>query len=97
MTFQLFPVLPVQANHFQNIFFPTFYKRSRKQSFNLKPIGIHQQMNHGLVIVRIRSTNIGADEDAGFGGRLCLAILTNRKECQQEKILSDDFFDNDIF
>ena len=54
-------------------------------------------MNHRLVIIRIRSTNIGADEDAGFGGRLCLAKLTNRKECQQEKILSDDFFDNDIF
>jgi hypothetical protein len=54
-------------------------------------------MNHGLVIIRIRSSDIGTDKDAGFGDRLCLAILTNRKNCQQEKILLDDFFDNDIF
>ena len=49
------------------------------------------------MIIRIRSPDIGADEDAGFGDRLCLTILTNRKNCQQEKILSDDFFDNLIF
>jgi len=32
-------------------------------------------MNHGLVIIRIRSTDIGADEDAGFGAALCMSEL----------------------
>ena len=54
-------------------------------------------MDHGLVIIRICTTYIGTDEDAGFGAALSMAILTNRKNCQQEKILLDDFFDNDIF
>ncbi len=49
------------------------------------------------MIIRICSSYIGADEDAGFGAALSMAILTNRKNCQQEKILSDVFFDNDIF
>lgn len=49
------------------------------------------------MIIRIRSPDISTDENAGFGDSLCLAKLTNRKNCQQEKIFSDDFFDNVIF
>ena len=40
-------------------------------------------MNHGLVIIRIRSPDIGADEDAGFGAALCIGKL--KKTTGEEK------------
>ena len=67
MCLEFLIILCIKPNHPQDFLFTAAaIRRRRNESLDIEFIGIHQQMNHRLVIVGVSSANIGTNQHAWF-------------------------------
>jgi len=86
MFLQFGQVLLVEVDHAQNLRHTAAAVGGRRdETLGLEQIAVHQEMGHRLIIVRVGSADVGADQDARFSGFPTAAYIKKQQGEQSGK------------